>query len=269
MNGNEKKPEGLGGYIFISHSHEDIKKVREIRNYLESREIEPILFYLRCMKDGTEEEKAELWNLIRREIDERDWFLYLDSDNARQSNWVQQETEYARKAKDGYIIQLDLSQEIEKIQAKIEKLSRAMRVYISYARQDEELFLKFRKEFERQDFQVLSTFDVKPVGHFPDQIAEMIRSVCDDGCFIPLLTEKSIRSRYVTDEIRYAKTIGGSFVFPISTTTDIRLQNPDGEQSAILQRLLTDIQWQVVRSDEDIPKIVEIIRRSLIHRIME
>lgn len=34
-----------GGWVFISHSHQDIDKVRYIRNRLEQRGFEPLLFF--------------------------------------------------------------------------------------------------------------------------------------------------------------------------------------------------------------------------------
>ena len=57
-------------YIFVSHSHKDINKVRLVRNYLEDRGAEPILFFLKSVTDDNEVE-----DLIKREIDARLWFL--------------------------------------------------------------------------------------------------------------------------------------------------------------------------------------------------
>ena len=56
-----------GGYIFLSHSHEDIEKVREIRNSLEQDGFEPLCFYLKCLSDD-----SEIEDLIKREIDARE-----------------------------------------------------------------------------------------------------------------------------------------------------------------------------------------------------
>ena len=45
-----KKIEKTGeGYIFLSHSHKDINKVRQIRNQLEEEGFEPLCFYLKCL----------------------------------------------------------------------------------------------------------------------------------------------------------------------------------------------------------------------------
>ena len=72
-----------GGYVFISHSHLDIDKVRILRNRMEEEGFEPLCFYLKCL---TEED--EITGLIQREIDAREWFVYVDSKNARNSDWV-------------------------------------------------------------------------------------------------------------------------------------------------------------------------------------
>lgn len=63
-----------GGWVFLSHSHQDINKVRKIRNLLEQRGFEPLLFFLKCLTDDDEIE-----DLIKREITEREWFIYVVS----------------------------------------------------------------------------------------------------------------------------------------------------------------------------------------------
>ena len=45
-------------YIFVSHSHKDINKVRLVRNYLEDRGAEPILFFLKSVTDDNEIEEV-------------------------------------------------------------------------------------------------------------------------------------------------------------------------------------------------------------------
>ena len=79
-------------YVFISHSQNDITKVRQVRDYLESKSFEPILFNLKCLTDSDD----ELTDLVKREISTRKWFLYLDSNNAGRSARVQAEVSYAR-----------------------------------------------------------------------------------------------------------------------------------------------------------------------------
>mgnify|MGYP000410830220 CR=1 FL=1 len=42
-----------GGWIFIFHSHLDIDIVRRIRNKLEDRGFEPLMFFLKCIPFAT------------------------------------------------------------------------------------------------------------------------------------------------------------------------------------------------------------------------
>ena len=87
-NGEKNKWNGRdGGYVFISHSHKDIAEVRKLRNRLEENGFEPLCFYLKCLTD-----KDEVDGLIKREIDAREWFVYVDSPNARDSEWVRKGT---------------------------------------------------------------------------------------------------------------------------------------------------------------------------------
>ena len=84
-------------YWFISHSHLDIEKVRIIRDVIEEVFFyEPILFFLKCLSD-----EDEINNLIRREIEQRIWFVYCDSQNARNSRYVQEERAYLKRLVDG------------------------------------------------------------------------------------------------------------------------------------------------------------------------
>lgn len=64
------------GYIFISHSHKDIEKVRQIRNDMENAGFDPLCFFLKCLTD-----EDEIEGLIKREIDSRELFVYIDSPN--------------------------------------------------------------------------------------------------------------------------------------------------------------------------------------------
>ena len=92
-----------GGYIFLSHSHEDIEKVREIRNSLEQDGFEPLCFYLKCLSDD-----SEIEDLIKREIDAREWFVFVNSENSRKSKWVTLEREYILRTNRKKVITIDI-----------------------------------------------------------------------------------------------------------------------------------------------------------------
>ncbi len=90
-------------YVFLSHSQNDIEKVRQIRDELETGSFEPILFNLKCLTDAD-----ELSALVKREIEARRWFIYLDSAAARKSERVQAEVSYARDVLRKHIFRIDL-----------------------------------------------------------------------------------------------------------------------------------------------------------------
>jgi len=82
------------GWIFVSHSSEDLPQVRKVRNYLEERDASPLLFYLKALTDP-----QEFWPLIKREIQTRNFFLLCESQNAENSTWVQRERAAVEEAR--------------------------------------------------------------------------------------------------------------------------------------------------------------------------
>ena len=108
------KHEPQGAWIFVSHSNRDIEKVREIRNELERRGHNPVLFFLKCM-ETTEADDRLLWQLIEREIKAREWFILCDSPNARNSAAVWREMELVKSmAREGKVVEtIDLGRDLE------------------------------------------------------------------------------------------------------------------------------------------------------------
>ena len=246
-------PEGIGGYIFVSHSHNDLKKVRLIRNYLEDREIEPILFYLHCMKDGSQKDMEDLWNLIKREIDARDWVLYLDSESARKSEWVQNEIEYARQSKEGHIIQIDLNNGLEEIQNRIESVARAMRVYISYCKRDWKLALRLYGENAQGKTNLVEAIwlfsGMKSFRGAKDQ--ELINHGQD----------------FAKLELKYAYSkYKDAFYYPIATEdfNEKRKYYADWPDIASINN-----QPFLFHDEQDFPEIIQKIRKDLVRRLSE
>jgi hypothetical protein len=82
-------------WIFVSHSVQNLEEVRRVRNFLEEQGANPILFFLKCVR-----EDDELDSLLKREIEARNFFLLCDSEAARNSRWVHEEVEFV-KARQG------------------------------------------------------------------------------------------------------------------------------------------------------------------------
>ena len=94
-------------YIFVSHSSKDWKKVRVIRNYLEDKSFYPLLFHLKCLETKGED-LALLKNLLQREIQARRRFLYCNSKDAMESDYVQWELSQVKSVKGAIFKEINL-----------------------------------------------------------------------------------------------------------------------------------------------------------------
>lgn len=190
---------GEGGYIFISHSHLDIDKVRIIRNILEKEGYEPLCFYLKCLTDDDEVE-----GLIQREIDCRDIFLYIESDNSKKSDWVKKERDYiSGKDKTIYRINID---KIDDIYKTIEDLLNSTRVFLSYSHLDKELVNKIIKKLLDKDLKIFNIENLTIGDNFEKAITSAIDNACEYGCFIPIITKNYLHSAECKYELNYFLT---------------------------------------------------------------
>lgn len=196
------------GHIFISHSHKDIEKVRQIRNDMEDAGFDPLCFYLKCLTD-----EDELEGLIKREIDARELFVYIDSHNSRESDWVKKERDYIdlignKKTVTIKLDSYDSMQDISRI------LIKGLRVYISYSHMDSYIAFGMANKLREMEFQVLMDYGIMPGESWLDAIKGMIEDAREAGAVIVLLTEKSTHSKFVMKEINYAKSLN-SLIIPI------------------------------------------------------
>ena len=191
-----------GGWIFISHSHLDIKIVRKIRNKLEEQGYEPLMFYLKCLNDDNEIE-----SLIKREIDEREWFIYVDSKNAANSRWVQTERQYISQLKDKKIFTININDDIIK---QIDNITSQLKVYISYSGRDKYLYDKIKLALLEKDFLVLDNESMS--GDIVSSIKNQIDQTVRNGFVLLLVTKNSIKSEWIKREIEYAKISGGKII---------------------------------------------------------
>ena len=192
-----------GGWVFISHSHMDIEKVRDIRNALERKGFDPLLFYLKCLEDTN-----EIHALIEREIIERDWFIFIDSENSRNSQWVQQERDIVESLPDKKVFVIDLSKNIEQ---QIDFITRQMTVFVSYTLKDKEIGKALENALLERDFLV---FDYNSIsgGSWSSDILDGIRMACEYGFFISIISKNSVKSNSMINELRYAIMSGGKTI---------------------------------------------------------
>ena len=197
-------------YIFISHSHYDIDKVRPIRNYLESIGAEPILFFLKSKTDADEIEQ-----LIKDEIDARVWFIYCRSSNAEASTWVKKEREYVKfKGKRNITIDIDsgidrngnLTKETkEKLNRIVSNFRSLQKLYISYSHLDIDIARRIHNQIKIYgiDLDVFSDEDCL-VGYNWERM--IMNAIIDSQFYLLLLSKRSINSRFIEDEHKLAKS---------------------------------------------------------------
>lgn len=249
-----KKPDE-GGYIFLSHSHDDIDIVREIRNSLEKEGFEPLCFYLKCLNDD-----SEIEDLIKREIDAREWFVFVNSANSRKSKWVRLEREYITKTDSKKILTIDIDDE-NSINNVIDKMRHNLRIFMSYLELDSSLARKITRKLKEKDYLVY--FDEEGLGagiSYFEHSANAIVEASKEGCVIALITENSIKSPWVKGEILYAVNEGGNII-PV-VVGDVKLDE-------VLHFLLANRKMYLLPENPscaEINKMIDEIGKSITNR---
>lgn len=242
-----------GGYIFISHSHDDIAIVRQIRNQLEADGFEPLCFYLKCLEDANEIE-----GLIKREIDAREWFVFVNSPNSIKSKWVQIERAYIRKTDVKKIITVNIENPRE-ISEKMRKIAHHLRVFVSYASQDEALADRIQICLEGKDYLVFSPRDAMNAEvKYATAVQNAITEASRDGCVIALITPHFLKSEWVKKELLHAITQGGNII--AVTVGDCK---PDEETQLLL---MGTPQYHLSEdpTTEEIYEMIEQISRNIL-----
>ncbi|MBQ9745462.1 MAG: toll/interleukin-1 receptor domain-containing protein [Clostridia bacterium] len=244
----EKLNKAKGGYIFISHSHDDIERVREIRNRLEKDGFEPLCFYLKCLDDD-----SEIEDLIKREIDAREWFVFVNSENSRKSKWVMLEREYITSTNSKKVITIDIDDEDSVFEA-VQRITHNLRVFISYSMKDIELARRVKEKLEKKDYLVFFAPDSIPAGSSYTEVAyNAILEASQEGCVLALLTPQSLKSMWVVKELEFAIAQGGNVV-PVLVG--------DAELGPIMEFILEGKQLYRLPeapTDKDIDKMIDSI----------
>lgn len=144
------------GWIFVSHASADLAQVRKVRNYLEDQGASPLLFHLRALQ-----KPEDFWPLIEREISDRNFFLYCDSEAARASQWVRRErnvVEELRRTKPIRIASISVgNSEAEIDTAALDAFLSKTRVYISTRGADDARLDPFVAALRARGFVVTDT----------------------------------------------------------------------------------------------------------------
>jgi hypothetical protein len=189
-----------GAWIFVSHSHHDIKEVRRVRDYLEAKGHNPLLFFLKSLNDH-----SELDDLIRREIKARNFFLLCDSPNAKSSRWVQNEVEFIKSIGGKVYRSIDLGAPWQSQLDAIDDLSRHATLFMSYARSDQPYADRVAEHFRALDYRVLlDTKGIVPGERWKEALEDMIDTALATGIVAILLSPETFRSSWVRYELSYA-----------------------------------------------------------------
>ncbi len=264
MNAFDNLKKGEGGYIFVSHCHKDLEKVRIIRNVLEEYGYEPLCFYLRCLTDDDEVE-----GLIQREIDSRDIFLYVESENAKQSKWVTKERNYISGRKDKSIYTINIDEE-EDISENIKELLKRTRVFISYSHKDHYLFEKIKDKLITKDLKVFDDTELSVGSDWEVSIQDNIEFACKYGCFVTLITSNILNSMYARNELLSALKIckNENSIIPIFVDDAVTSDYQQTPSEFLELNLIQSPRISANPSDEELEKLANYIRNKLVHRVL-
>jgi TIR domain len=226
-----------GAWIFVSHSHHDLVKVREIRNELERRGCNPLLFFLKCL----DADNALLPQLIRDEIKARNWFVLCNSRAARRSKWVREEIQLVKavsKKPRKNVVVINLERNLQPELKKLERLSKRSTVFLSYARQDQQIAKRVRRALLQHDFGVWFDEATTPGQDWAAAIHSAIDAAVERGFVIVLLSAASLTSQWCKRETEYALRLAARSrrrnIIPVVVAPFLREALPPA---------LRDIQW--------------------------
>lgn len=206
-----------GSWIFLSHSSKDIALIRKIRNEFEDCGHNPLAFHLKCLNSETPEGRDEIFALLKREIDARNWFIFCNSVNSRNSEYVSYERDYILTTGKKQIWELDLAQDWEQIKKTIHRISKDLKIYVSFDSRDKAYADILIKQLRDNDFTVWTDEDTK--GETIDAVEHFGKDIYTQciiyGLYFIFISNNSLC--HVDEEISYILNCcnGGETIVPI------------------------------------------------------
>jgi len=187
-----------GAWIFLSHSHKDLYTIRKVRNEFERLGHNPIMFFLKCLDDD-----VEVDNLVKREIDARNWFVLCDSENSRNSLWVKTEVEYIKSLPDKKFYTINLEENWLNQLSEIHEISKELTVFISHHHKDYQIAELFYNELIKHEFAVfLAQKSIKIGEPYAAVIRDSVSNLFNkNGYFLLLLSSTSTHSLFINKEL--------------------------------------------------------------------
>jgi hypothetical protein len=197
-------------WIFVSHASADLKNVRRVRNYLESKDAAPLLFHLMALTDP-----EEFWPIIEREIQARNFFLYCESPAAEESHWVRREREAVGAARRGQPKRIGrIRVDGPEIDApSLDDFLSKTRVFPSFSHKDRAAVAPFLAALKSVGFGVFEHLtSIQPGALFEAGIEQELRSAAEKGWIVAFLSAFSMQSPWVQREIQFAMQLGAKFL---------------------------------------------------------
>lgn len=183
-------------WVFLSHSNKDYEKVIKVRDLLEKNSFRPLMFFLKCLYDDD-----EIDDLIKREIDSRGRFILCDSENARNSEWVQREVEYI-KSKQRVYQTIDIDASVDEIAKDVVDFKKRSTVYISYAHTDQNLYDQLASILRYDwDFAVFDPRRMTAGIDYAKTIKSTMNNAFETGMIFFLITEAFVASEWCEKEL--------------------------------------------------------------------
>ena len=251
-----------GCWIFISHSSKDIEKIRMIRNEFELYGQNPLAFHLKCLNTDTVEHTNELLDLIKREIESREWFVFCESEHSLNSKYVEIEREYVSLCEKKMIWKINLNDSDDTIKKRVKEICSDLQIYISYSRYDSLIANNLKMHLEKKDYYVTTDKDI-PLGDFMNTgITNLISNISKKGLILLLLTKNSLNSNFVDFEIEAARQNNARVITFLIGDIETSSENFRNKYN------LTEV-YKIPNypKDENINYLLDLIDSSLLHKI--
>jgi hypothetical protein len=224
MSDQERRVMAIANWIFVSHSSRDLQRVRQIRDFLESRGHSPILFFLLSLTNS-----SLLPELIKQEIRLRNFFIFCSSEASRKSEWVQEEIRIVKAAFPEKVYEeIDLEADLEPQLGKLLALSKRSTAFLSFSIKDRAIAASMRSALEAADFKVLMDVGELSAGRsFEVAIDDIIGLAAQTGYALLLLSKAHLRSEFAQTELRTAidkaKLYRRSNIVPVIIEKDVHV----------------------------------------------
>lgn len=201
-------------FVFLSHSHLDYEKVRMVRDLLEKEGFRPLMFFLRCLEKKGYDKLTK--KLIKEEIDCRQRFVLCESENAKQSDWVQFEVDYIKKSNRPYEV-IDLDWPKVRIAESIRSFKIRSTVFLSYPRALSNLASAVNEKLKLLDFDTFFDADEFMTGEvFEEQLNVRLNKAAEEGYVLAFIDYDLQENTFQYKEIIAAMNLSARII-PIIT----------------------------------------------------